>query len=221
MSTFPRPVPAADADAEPTASLAARRRLEGEAVLRAELIAAVDHDLRTSLTTVLGALQTLARPELAPEDPDLAALVSSGLAQAQKMRRLLDELLAASSPRARPLLSPDLAHLAREAAGEGVDISVDLPAGLAPAHLSAPGLRRALAGILRGARLPGPARVTIVDDDGDCRITVSAGGTEPLAVPLPTARLVATMGGLIEETTDAGVPALRLTFPGACRGQPG
>jgi len=131
-------------------------RCHAEAALRTELTAAVDHDLRTALTTVLGALQTLARPELAPADPDLAALVSSALAQAQRMRRLLDELVAASSSCGRPLLPHDLAHLVGEAAGGGSGVTVDVPADLAPAHLSAPGLRRALAGILRGVLLRGP-----------------------------------------------------------------
>jgi len=217
MPASSQPVLSACADAE----LPAAGRPEGEAALQAELIAAVSHDLRTALTTVLGALQTIARPELAPADPDLTALISSALAQAQRMRQLLDELVASSDPHGRPLLPPDLAHLVREAAGEAPATTVDVPTDLDPVHLSPPGLRRALAGILRGVLLRGPARVTVTDEDGDCRITVTAGGGEPPAVPRSTMRLVATMGGLIEETTNAGAPALRLTFPGAFRDQPG
>jgi len=183
------------------------------------LIAAVSHDLRSALTTVLGALQTIARPELAPADPDLAALFSSALAQAQKMRRLLDELAAAASPDERPLLPQDLARLIREAADDD-PVTVEMPAGLAPAHLSEPGLRRALAGILRGVRVA-PARVAVADDHGDCRITVGTAGDDPPTVPQSTARLVAAMGGHIEETTDGGAPTLRLTFPGALQALPG
>ncbi len=63
--------------------------------------AAVDHDLRTPLTTVLGALQTLARPEFAPADPDLAALLESALGQAKRLRLLLGDLLLASSTTCR------------------------------------------------------------------------------------------------------------------------
>ncbi len=188
-------------------------RQDGDA-FRTELIAAVSHDLRTALTTVLGALQTIARPELAPADPDLAALFSSALGQAQKMRRLLDELAAAASPDERPLLPQDLARLIREAADDD-PVTVEMPADLAPAHLSGPGLRRALAGILRGVRVRAPARVAVADDHGDCRITVGAAGDDPPTAPQSTALLVAAMGGNIEETTDGGAPTLRLTFPGA------
>ncbi len=188
-------------------------RQDGDA-FRTELIAAVSHDLRTALTTVLGALQTIARPELAPADPDLAALFSSALGQAQKMRRLLDELAAAASPDERPLLPQDLARLIREAADDD-PVTVEMPADLAPAHLSGPGLRRALAGILHGVRVRAPARVAVADDHGDCRITVGAAGDDPPTAPQSTALLVAAMGGNIEETTDGGAPTLRLTFPGA------
>ncbi len=212
-------VPAAAADARPQA-----RRLEGEAALRTELIAAVDHDLRTSLTTVLGALQTMARPELAPADPDLAALLSSALAQAQKMRRLLDELLAASSPAGgRPLLPPELAYLLREVAGtgDGGAITVEVPTDLDPVCLSAPGLRRALAGILSRVPLRAGTRVAVSGEEGDCRITIAAEGQAPWRVPGLTARLVAAMGGRIEEAGTAESRALRLIFPGACRVPPG
>ena len=217
MPACSEPVLSACTDAEPRAA----GRSEGEAALRAELSAAVDHDLRTALTTVLGALQTISRPELAPADPDLAALLSSALGQAQRMRRLLDELVAASSPLGRPLLPADLAHLIGEAAGEGPATTVDVPADLDPVHLSAPGLRRALAEILRAALLRGPARVTVAHEDGNFRITITAGGGEPPAVPRSAARLVETMGGMIEQAPDAGAPILRLSFPRAFRGRPG
>lgn len=199
------------------------RRLDGEAALRAELIAAVDHDLRTSLTTVLGALQTMARPELAPTDPDVAALLSSALAQAQKMRRLLDEFLASSSPLdGRPLLPAELALLIQEAAGGSGAITVDVPADLPPAGLTAPGLRRALAGILSRLRSRGVgARVTVAGEEGDCRITIAAEGEGPCRVPSLTARLVAAMGGRIEQAGDTGSPAVCLVFPAACRVPPG
>jgi len=212
------PASPARAHAEPVQPRTTGRQ-DGDAC-RTELIAAVSHDLRSALTTVLGALQTIARPELAPADPDLAALFSSALAQAQKMRRLLDELGDAASPHERPLLPQDLARLIREAADDD-PVAVEMPADLAPAHLSAPGLRRALAGILRGIRARGPARVAVADDHGDCRITVGAAGDDPPTVPQSTARLVAAMGGHIEETKDGDVPSLRLTFPVALQAPSG
>ena len=208
----PQPLPAGPADVLPP------RRADGDACLRSELVGAVDHDLRTALTTVLGALQTMARPELAPADPDLAALLSAGLAQAQRMRGLLDELRAAASPMdGRPLVPLELARLVREAAGEGGEIGVEVPADLPPVHVSAPGLRRALAGILQRGRLGAGARVKVEGNRGDCRITITARANRPPTVPRYTAQLLATMNCLIEEALEAGPPALRLTFPGACR----
>jgi signal transduction histidine kinase len=193
---------------------------EGEGAVRAELIAALDHDLRTSLTTVLGALQTMARPELAPTDPEAAQLVSSALAQAQRMRRLLDELPAAASPgQGRGLDSADLTRLIRQAADPDNEAAVviEVPAELPTLALSAAGLQRVMAGILgRVGRRPG-TRVVVMHDDGSCRITITAGGGEPPAVPSLTARLVTAMGGRVEQTKEAGSPAVSLVFPGARR----
>jgi signal transduction histidine kinase len=219
MQVASHPAPPDRAQTVPTAPFS-------EAALRVELIAALDHELRTGLTTILGALQTMARPELTPTDPDLAALLSAALAQAQKMRRLLDELPAASSPADdRPILPAELPLLIREASGAGTSdgdgVSVEVAADLSPVRLSAPGLRRTLAGILQRGCLGTGARVKVEGNRGDCRITITAGANKPPTVPHSTAQLLATMGCLIEEAAEADAPALRLTFPGACREGPG
>jgi len=188
---------------------------EQEEPLRAELIAALDHDLRTSLTTILGALQTLARPDLAPADPELAQLLSSALAQAQRMRRQLDELPGAVSPDpGRPLAAPGLAYLIREAA-EAADaaVEVEVPAGLPPVCVSAPGLRRALAGILAKAGASAGTRVAVAADGPDCRITITREGDNPPSVPAAVVRLVATLGGRTERTADDEAPGVCLVFP--------
>ncbi len=61
-----------------------------------ELVHALSHDLRTPLTLVTGVLQTLARPELAPQDPEVARLLHSAVDGTAKMRHLLDDFVAAS-----------------------------------------------------------------------------------------------------------------------------
>jgi hypothetical protein len=167
---------------------------------------------------VLGALQTMGRPELAPTDPDLAALLFAALAQAQKMRRLLDELPAAASPAdAAPLLPAEVADLIRRAAGTGEDrgIVAEVPDDLGPVHLPAPGLRRALAGILGRV---GPdrngARVEVTSRDGDCWFTITAGDGALPPVPSLSERLVAAMGGKIEQIETTASPAVRLVFAG-------
>lgn len=188
--------------------------------LRDELVAALDHDLRTALTTVLGALQTLARAQPSPADPDLAPLLASALAQAQHMRCLLDELpWAASLNGPQPLAPADLAWLVRGATntGDGGPARVDVPDDLPPVVVSAPGLRRVLAGILgRGGGIPG-ARVTVAADGADCRITITREGGEVPGVSGSGARLLQAMGGRVEETAGAESPGLCLVFPAACR----
>lgn len=211
MPVSPAPAPAAGRSIAPAADTA----------LRWELVAALDHDLRTSLTTVLGALQTLAHPERAPVDPDLAELLSAALAQAQKMRRLLDELPTTAAPEdAAPLLPPEVADLIRRAAetGDPAMLTVEVPDDLGPLRLPAPGLRRALAGILRRAGPPRHGmRVEASSRGGDCLFAITVAEDRLPAVPQLSRRLIAAMGGRIEEAPAPGSPALRLFFPGAVR----
>jgi signal transduction histidine kinase len=189
--------------------------------LRGELIGALDHELRTSLTTVLGALQTMTRPGLAPADPDLAQLLVAAAAQAQRMGRLLDELPGAASPGAGGRLSPaELARLIRETAqaGDEADLRLDLPGDFPPAHLSVAGLRRALAGIFARARGGSGLQVVVTADGRDCRIAITGANGQNLTAPGFVARLLAAMGGRLEAATTAGAPTLCLVFPGAVGG---
>jgi len=68
-----------------------------------ELVHALSHDLRSPLTLVTGLLQTLARPELAPQDPELAQLLRSAVEGAARMRRMLDDFVAAAGAMAGDL----------------------------------------------------------------------------------------------------------------------
>lgn len=200
---------------------AERPRPGGEESLRGELIAALDHDLRTSLTTILGALQTLAREQPAPADPDLAQLLASALAQAQHMRHLLDELPGAASLDGEgPLAPADLIWLVRGVTdtGDGGSARVEVPDDLPPVALPAPGLRRVLAGILKRA----PHRGVRVEASGrgeDCLFTITTEEDRPPTVSPSARRLIAAMGGWIEDAQATGSPALRLVFPGAVRRQ--
>lgn len=187
---------------------------------RAWLVATLEHDLRNSLTTVLGALQMMSRPDLAPSDPDAATLLAAGLNQAQKMRRLLGEMLSATSTD-DPALSPtEVMELILEAGGEEGKVAVQLAPGLPSLRLSAAGLRRALAPLLARLRsCPGGVQVRVSPgDEGACRMTISAAGLQPWWVPGLTARLVTAMGGHIEASEHAGeagqqAPAICLVFP--------
>jgi signal transduction histidine kinase len=207
------------ADAEDRA-----RRAHDAAALQAEVVSAVDHDLRTPLTTILGALQTLARPEFCPPDPDLAALLTSALGQAKRLRSLLGDLLLVSSPACRreTVLPGDLRALIAEAArsgmGEGTAVPIEIPAGLPPVGIDPPALRRVLDGVLRRACRRGlAARVEVAAWDDDALIAVSADGAGPL-VPDLSARLAAAMGATLEDSNDtAGNALVQLLLPGALR----
>lgn len=200
----------------------AARGAVATATLQAEVVGAVDHDLRTPLTTVLGALQTLARPEFAPADPDLAALLASALAQAQRLRLLLGDLLLASSTtcRVQALPSEALRSLINEAArsgmGKGAEVPIEIPAGLPPVAVDPPALRRLLDGILRRACRRGlAARVEVAAWGEDAAIAVVADGEGPL-VPELSARLAAAMGATLGEAEGtAGTAVVQLVLPGA------
>jgi signal transduction histidine kinase len=192
------------------------------AALQKEVVAAVDHDLRTPLTSILGALQTLARPEQAPADPDLAALLASALGQAQRLRALLGDLQLASSsiPRREALLPDALGALIAEAARAGMGgaaaVPIEIPAGFPAAVADPPALRRVLGGVLRRAcRLGHAARVEVAAWGDDALIAVTAGGPGPL-VPDLSARLAAAMGARLEESTSVkGNAVVQLVLPGA------
>jgi signal transduction histidine kinase len=186
------------------------RHLDQELALRDGLVAAVDHDLRTPLTTILGALQTAARPELAPADPEVALLLASALGQAQRMRRLLADLLIASA----------LATLIGEAAEAGmgrepalqVEVAEDLPL----VSVNAAALRRALAGVLRELRRRSMGgRVTVSRTDASWRITVTPDGGGPLQVPPLSSLLLTRLGGKVMEDDAPGGAVLHLLLPTA------
>ena len=66
-------------------------------VLSSDMIATVSHELRTPLTAIVGSLQTLQRPELAPSDPAARELVAVALAKTDRLRVLVDDLLVIGS----------------------------------------------------------------------------------------------------------------------------
>ncbi len=74
----------------------ATRRLTEIAEIKSDFVSVVSHELRTPVTTILGSLDTLTRPELAPRDPIAHGLLETAQRQAQHLRRLIEDLLVAS-----------------------------------------------------------------------------------------------------------------------------
>lgn len=72
------------------------RRMEELARMKTDFVSVVSHELRTPLTGIIGSLATLARPELTPERPAAQELLSSARKQADRLRRLIEDLLMVS-----------------------------------------------------------------------------------------------------------------------------
>lgn len=72
------------------------RRLEEVAQMKTDFVSVVSHELRTPLTSIIGSLDTVARPELAPEAEAARNLLSTARRQAGRLQRLIEDLLIVS-----------------------------------------------------------------------------------------------------------------------------
>ncbi len=72
------------------------RRMTELARLKTDFVSVVSHELRTPLTSIIGTLATLARPQLAPEDPNARRLLDSARSQASRLKALIEDLLVVS-----------------------------------------------------------------------------------------------------------------------------
>jgi len=64
--------------------------------LKTDFVSVVSHELRTPLTSIIGSLRTLQRPELAPQDPNAIELIAAAAKQANRLRKLIEDLLVVS-----------------------------------------------------------------------------------------------------------------------------
>lgn len=72
------------------------RRLEEVAQMKSDFVSTVSHELRSPLTSIIGSLDTVNRPELAPTEPTSQQLLISARRQAGRLQRLIDDLLVVS-----------------------------------------------------------------------------------------------------------------------------
>jgi signal transduction histidine kinase len=72
------------------------RRLEEVAQMKTDFVSVVSHELRTPLTSIIGSLDTVARPELAPEADTARSLLTTARRQAGRLQRLIEDLLMVS-----------------------------------------------------------------------------------------------------------------------------
>jgi signal transduction histidine kinase len=72
------------------------KRLEEVAQMKTDFVSTVSHELRSPLTSIIGSLDTVNRPELAPTTPTAQQLLSTARRQAGRLQRLIDDLLVVS-----------------------------------------------------------------------------------------------------------------------------
>lgn len=72
------------------------RRLEEVAQMKTDFVSTVSHELRSPLTSIIGSLDTVNRPELAPQEPTSQQLLLSARRQAGRLQRLIEDLLVVS-----------------------------------------------------------------------------------------------------------------------------
>lgn len=118
------------------AALEMAERLREIADMKSDFVSMVSHELKTPLTSVLGALDTLSRPDLTLENPAVQEMLVAARRQAVKLRRLIDDLLVTSRidrglvrPETRPVqLSGVIADAV--AVVPECRLTVDVPTGL-------------------------------------------------------------------------------------------
>ena len=64
--------------------------------LKTDFVSVVSHELRSPLTSIIGSLTTLQRPELAPENSNARELIATATKQANRLRTLIEDLLVVS-----------------------------------------------------------------------------------------------------------------------------
>ncbi len=79
------------------------KRMEELARMKTDFVSVVSHELRTPLTSIIGSLDTIARPELSPENRAAKELLATARRQATRLRRLIEDLLMASQIENRSL----------------------------------------------------------------------------------------------------------------------
>ncbi|MBM7806879.1 signal transduction histidine kinase [Geodermatophilus bullaregiensis] len=166
-----------------------QRRLE---TLRGDFVAAVSHELRTPMTGILGNIEVLLDGDAGALNPMQALMLATVEREAQRLRRLIEDLLTTAhiesgAPSAPEDAEVDLAAVAEAAAA---DVAGQLtrrrqrlvPALTGPAWVrgDAAGLRGVVAELLSNAATVSPAgaavRLSCTRDGGDVVLAVADSG---------------------------------------------
>jgi two-component system sensor histidine kinase KdpD len=139
--------------------------------LRAALLASVSHDLRTPLVSITGALTALRELSHRIPEEDRDRLLGSAIGEAQRLNRLIQNLLdmtrlshgalalRASAVDVRDAVSQAISQLDGVLAGHDVDVRI--PATLPPVHADATLLGQVLENLLENAGKFAPLGTTV------------------------------------------------------------
>jgi two-component system sensor histidine kinase KdpD len=142
----------------------AREALEAEALRRSDamktaVLRAVSHDLRTPLMAILASAGALVRPDLKLDDEDRAELAGTILVEAERLDRLVSNLLdlsrlQAGAARPEPTLWPmdDLVIQAVDEMGDGgARVEISLSDDSAAVQVDAHQIQRVLVNLIENA----------------------------------------------------------------------
>ena len=163
----------------------AREALEAEALRRSDalktaLLRTVSHDLRSPLMTILTSASALSRPELSLGEADRAELLAGILSEAQRLDRLVSNLLdlsrlqaGAATPAPEVWAADSLVVQALSSLGESADrVDVTLSDVSPVVRVDAHQIERALANLIENAIKYSP--------DHAARVVVSSTAREAL-----------------------------------------
>jgi len=113
------------------------RRLEEVAQMKTDFVSTVSHELRSPLTSIIGSLDTVNRPELAPQEPMSQQLLVSARRQAGRLQRLIEDLLVVSRiDRGAIPVHPEVVEVKEIFDEVNRVVSIELAATVEPANLA-------------------------------------------------------------------------------------
>jgi signal transduction histidine kinase len=114
------------------------RRLEEVAQMKTDFVSTVSHELRSPLTSIIGSLDTVNRPELAPPEPTSQQLLISARRQAGRLQRLIEDLLVVSRiDRGAIPLHPEVVEIKEMFDEVNRVVSIEPSTTVEPANLAA------------------------------------------------------------------------------------
>jgi two-component system sensor histidine kinase KdpD len=136
-----------------------RQKMAEVAQLKSDFVSIVSHELRSPLTSIIGSLRTLLRPDLKLESAAATELIATAARQADRLRALIEDLLVASridsdALPVRPeatLIAPLVEELLDDLAAADDRVTKEIPIDLPDVQIDPDHLRRILRNLVENA----------------------------------------------------------------------